>query len=190
MILFTIECRVDSSVPHDLAALPIVSQPPRVSLHPMISIWKSLYIDFHKTEATRRVQWPTRRVRHLKPVYGKSARPESRKFDTTRRVIDPTRRVRFESAFSQNTKVIRNCSFINIFNLVNRSYGSWDMAKTLTRGQAVQQHPSFFKIQDPSLQSLVPLPFPSEHVFVVENEIFKLIKHLWFIIWDKINIKY
>ena len=108
MILFTIECRVDSSVPHDLAALPIVSQPPRVSLHAMISIWKSLYIDFHKTEATRRVQWPTRRVRHLKPVHGKSARPESRNFWPTRRVIDPTRRVRFESAFSQNTKVVWN----------------------------------------------------------------------------------
>ena len=113
MILFTIECRVDSSVPHDLAALPIVSQPPWVSLHIRVSIWKSLYIDFHKTEATRRVQWPTRRVRHLKPVYGKSARPESRKFDTTRRVIDPTRRVRFESAFCQNTKVVRNCVYFS-----------------------------------------------------------------------------
>ena len=109
MILFTIECRVDSSVPHDLAALPIVSQPPWVSLHIRVSIWKSLYIDFHKTEATRRVQWPTRRVHHLKPVYGKSARPESRNFWPTRRVIDPTRLVRFESAFSQNTKVVRNC---------------------------------------------------------------------------------
>ena len=113
MILFTIECRVDSSVPHDLAALPIVSQPPRVSLHARVSIWKSLYIDFHKTEATRRVQWPTRRVRHLKPVHGKSARPESRNFWPTRRVIDPTRRVRFESAFSQNTKVVRNCVYFS-----------------------------------------------------------------------------
>ena len=171
MILFTIECRVDSSVPHDLAALPIVSQPPRVSLHARVSFWKSLYIDFHKTEATRWVQWPTRRVHHLKPVYGKSARPESRKFDTTRRVIDPTRWLRFESAFSQNTKVVLNCVYFS------------EHFKS-------RQSELRFKIQDPSFQSLVPLHFPFEHVFVAENEIFKLIKHLWFIIWDKINIKY
>ena len=191
MILFTIECRVDSSVPHDLAALPIVSQPPRVSLHALISIWKSLYIDFHKTEATRRVQWPTRRVRHLKPVHGKSARPESRNFWPTRRVDGLLAEYVWNQHFLKTRKSSEIVStFQNILNLVNRSYGSWDMAKTLKGGQAIQQHPSFYKIQDPSFKSLVPLLFPSEHVFVTENEIFKLIKHLLFIKWDKNNIKY
>ena len=66
MILLKIECRVDSLASHAPAAPLVDNWPPRVHLYARVSIWKSLYIDFHKTEATRRVQWPTRRVHHLK----------------------------------------------------------------------------------------------------------------------------
>ena len=82
MILLKIECRVDSLASHAPTAPLVDNWPPRVHLYARVSIWKSLYTDFHKTEATRRVQWPNRRVR-------------------------------FESAFSKNMKVVRNCVYFS-----------------------------------------------------------------------------